>query len=110
MVFNLDNSKESGSHWVAVYGTTGGVAYYFDSFGEPPTNEILINLKKYFEKIIYNNHCFQSPITNVCGNYCFYFIYIMSRNADFVGFLKSLHKVKNCDLFVKQFTNNILNQ
>ena len=36
LVWNLDTSKNPGSHWVAVNIDPRGRGYYFDSYGLPP--------------------------------------------------------------------------
>lgn len=41
VVFNLDESYKSGSHWVAMYADLkAGRVYYFDSYGLPPEGRI----------------------------------------------------------------------
>jgi len=41
IIFNLDESWKSGSHWVAAYANLQtGQIYYFDSYGAPPEHRI----------------------------------------------------------------------
>lgn len=49
MVINLDESHQSGSHWVALYADLkDNKVYFFDSVGKPPRKKI----KKFINKII----------------------------------------------------------
>lgn len=73
-IINLDNSKNSGTHWVA-YIKNGNTVQYFDSFGnlKPPRE-----LVKYFDqgvKIIYNNDSYQTFNQINCGHLCLQFLY-----------------------------------
>jgi hypothetical protein len=54
IVFNLDESHQSGSHWVASYADIeNGKVYYFDSYGTHPEKRVINLLEKfsnYYEK------------------------------------------------------------
>ena len=58
MVINLDDSSQSGSHWVALYtNLLQGQIYYFDSFGKKPykkTKKFINKIVKYLYKNKYN--------------------------------------------------------
>ena len=47
-ILNLDNSKGKGTHWVAVFIDLSfdQSLEYLDSFGEPPTENFMKNIKK----------------------------------------------------------------
>ena len=48
IVFNLDESWQSGSHWVAVYADTKlGYVYYYDSYGTNAPERISKFMKKF---------------------------------------------------------------
>jgi len=53
IIYNLDNHKQSGSHWTAGYfDLKKGYAYYFDSYGTPPGKEVrsfMRKISKYIE-------------------------------------------------------------
>lgn len=72
-IVNLDESRGSGTHWVA-YKKQGPLVMYFDSFGDlrPPMEVI-----KYFNgcKIKYNYEKEQDFNTNICGHLCLNFLY-----------------------------------
>lgn len=40
IVMNLDESTNSGTHWVGIASKDGGIPLYFDSYGFPPPNDI----------------------------------------------------------------------
>lgn len=75
LIINLDTSDLPGSHWVAVYINKSRHAFYFDSYGSPPTVQITKWLKQ-FKSFSYNKKCFQSIFSKNCGFYCIYFIYL----------------------------------
>jgi hypothetical protein len=48
IVFNLDASWQSGSHWVAAYGDIKkGYIYFYDSYGTSPVENIVKFMKKF---------------------------------------------------------------
>jgi hypothetical protein len=52
IIYNLDNHKQSGSHWVAGYfDTKNGLVYYFDSYGTPPGKEVRSFMRKIAKQI-----------------------------------------------------------
>jgi len=56
-VFNLDNSKGTGSHWVALYSNLKEEKiYFFDSYGAPPANEFIILMSKILYWIIFKKN------------------------------------------------------
>lgn len=71
-IFNLDISKNEGTHWVA-YVKMKNYCEYFDSFGnlKPP-----LEFMKYMEgiRISYNYVQFQNFDTVNCGHLCIHFL------------------------------------
>ena len=51
-IVNLENSNQSGSHWVAYY-KNNNKKYYFDSFGNAPPKELVKYLGP--KKLFYNS-------------------------------------------------------
>ena len=80
LVINTSPSSESGDHWLAlVYKSP--VYYFLDSYGrslsDPTfTQDFVRTMKSYIGhgKIIYQKKLLQSLMSNVCGEYCIYFI------------------------------------
>jgi hypothetical protein len=75
-VFNLDNSKGTGSHWVALYlNLKKEQIYFFDSYGTPPVDEIIslmskiaywIIIKKYNKNILIENYKINFNNNGIC--------------------------------------------
>ena len=90
-IINLENSMDSagnrlgGSHWVALWIDKAvpkhpmGYSCYFDPFGIPPPVEIQKLLNKFIPYDV-NRTEIQSITSGICGYYCIYFLWYMSRN------------------------------
>ena len=92
LVINTDPSWKPGKHWVAVYIPIRGPWEYFDSYGEPPLSPFIrqwIDPHPY----IYNNKLLQSPVSDVCGQYCMYYLMHRARG-------------QTMDAILSRFTNN----
>ena len=76
-VANTDPSSEPGRHWVALYFPSKETAEFFDSYGQPPDL-----YGKFFEDFLdkhsyeweFNSHKLQSTWSNVCGQYCIFYL------------------------------------
>lgn len=78
-VINSDSNTGSGEHWLAVFIDKAGVVDYFDSYGTAPLEKIYKRLLALGHKDIrYNKLMLQGPISNSCGLYCAYFLYLRS--------------------------------
>jgi len=94
IIFNLDESWQSGSHWTAAYADIAkGQVYYFDSYGSPPEERVVKLLNKfcvYYEsknkgnrcKLRYNKirHQYEN---SECGVYSINFILDLLQGRDF---------------------------
>jgi len=92
VIFNLDNHKQPGSHWVAMYcDVKGKQICYWDSYGVKPSPEIVTlmdRLKKQGSDLGYD---LEIKINNVrhqyknseCGVYCIYFIISLLNGKKF---------------------------
>lgn len=94
IIFNLDESWQSGSHWTSAYADIGkGKVYYFDSYGTPPEERVVKLLNKfcvYYEsknkgnrcKLRYNKirHQYEN---SECGVYSINFILELLKDRDF---------------------------
>lgn len=100
-IFNLDPSHKPGSHWVAVYYTRRGQYWYFDSYANSPPYELMRTYDYLREWTL----PVQSIFSNVCGQYCIFFIYLCSKGL-------SWHHVSNemkymNDIQVRNFVKNL---
>jgi len=87
IVFNLDKHDEPGSHWVCAFvDYPKKAAYYFDSYGLPPPQEIANFLERCklqgCETILYNDIRHQRK-NSECGMYCLYTIICLLNGKDF---------------------------
>ena len=105
-VVNMDNSDKLGSHWVAMYIPSRNTIYYYDSFGIKPSNPNIRRYLRRFKHPFENKITFQSLITDICGYYVMYFIYMSSRNHNVFSISKILCRQRNPDLFVWRFVKN----
>ena len=85
-IMNFDTVEKAGSHWVAWYKSKKK-HYYFDSYGTAVPDE----LREYFKnkKIHYSDFMIQSMSSDICGELCIAFIYLM----DYSG--KSFQEIVN---------------
>ena len=74
-VANTDPSTEPGTHWVAFYFPSREKGEFFDSYGHPPEH---YGFKSYNIET-WNQHKLQSSWSNVCGQYCIFYLYHKSR-------------------------------
>jgi len=100
---SVDESGKSlpGTHWTAFY-IENNKAIYFDSFGCLPPVEVESFLKPY-KPYRYNRKEIQNIRGSVCGYYCFYFLWFMSRQKKSIPDL-----FKRFETFVNQFSINPL--
>lgn len=80
IIANTDEHYKPGQHWVAMYINSSGRGKYFDSYGVPPySKHIIRSLRRNCKKYICNSKSFQSIDSEVCGQYCVFFLYCMCR-------------------------------
>lgn len=94
-VINLSCHDEAGSHWVALYISESGNAFYFDSFGLKPSNfHINAFLKIHAKSVTYNKRQIQHISSNKCGRFCCVF---------------AVAALKKCplDSFINRFSLNL---
>ena len=101
IIINVDNSTLPGSHWTALV-VRGNNAYYFDSFGRLYDNfsfpaDYRESLQKIClgKKVVFQNRVLQGFHSNMCGEYCVYFIKQLGKrfnfNEIFRGFTENLN-------------------
>ena len=73
-VINTGTKNGPGEHWVAFYISQRGHCDYFESSGSPPPSPILRWIEKRSTSVSYNTLWLQGPTSDVCGQYCVYFL------------------------------------
>ena len=79
-VANTDPSTEPGTHWVAFYFPSRDKGEFFDSYGYPPEH---YGLESY-DIETWNKYKLQSSWSNVCGQYCIFYLYHKSRGYNLI--------------------------
>ena len=99
-IVNTDNSDQPGTHWLAFYLKSENETELFDSYGHKP--ELF-----HFKATQYNNQRLQSSTTNVCGQYCLYFLFNRCRGRSMNAIIRQFTNdyAKN-DAFVNNFIVN----
>ena len=97
-IINMQSSTQgNGTHWVALYVQKSN-AFYFDSFGALPPNEVIMLVKQRKGcHLYYSNWIVQDLKSEACGWYC-------------IAFLTFMHQNRNRDLkeVFNEFSNNFL--
>lgn len=72
VIVNTDDSSQPGTHWLALFVNDKRELEFYDSYGKPP-EFYNVNTTSYSD-VQWNSKMFQSPTSNVCGQYCIYFL------------------------------------
>jgi len=115
LVVNTDPHDKSGNHWIAIKVNrewfTGHLdVEYFDSYGLAPLPQFKEYLRGY--PIQYNKEMLQDLDTNVCGQYCIYFLFYRSGGVSMHDIIRNLkRKGEKNDIIVKRFVDrlNVIN-
>jgi len=108
IICNNQESTERGGHWIAFFKRKCDESVeMFDSFGMPVTfysnfvNQFLKCKGKY---VIRSNLQLQSNFSNVCGQFCVYFLVMRIQNMSFLDIINSFGPKKEANDFkVYQF-------
>jgi hypothetical protein len=94
IIINLHTSNQKGVHWSMISVPNIKKAYYFDSYGLPPTKEV-----KSFLKPIKNKICstfkLQDFDDKYCGIMCLYILDQLNNNNNFVNIVTHIFTSKN---------------
>jgi Ulp1 protease family, C-terminal catalytic domain len=94
VIFNLDPHDEPGSHWVCAFiDLEKGNAYYFDSYGYEPPDEIERLLKRCKDqgcKNIYYNDIRHQRKGSECGMYSLFVIICLLSGKEFTDICKNV--------------------
>jgi hypothetical protein len=104
IILNLDDHDQGGSHWVALYlDLHANKAYYFDSTGEPATDEVKRFVKTQLHLPLLQNHPLDHQQGDTeCGIYVMYFLVIMLTGGIDRGAVKKSRTSRTFPLPVSQ--------
>ena len=105
-VINLDEYKDAGTHWIALYVKNKKVVY-FDSFGVKHVPKEIIKFIKN-KDIIANIFRLQAYDSIMCGYFCIKFIDYMFDGKTLIDYtnLFSPHDLKKNDRIIKDIIIN----
>jgi hypothetical protein len=94
IIYNLDPHDQPGSHWVCSFiDIDAKAAYYFDSYGYEPPQEIvnfLARMKEQGLENIYWNDIRHQRKGSECGMYCLFVIICLLRGRKFYDICKKV--------------------
>ena len=91
-VCNTDDGDEPGEHWIALYLSSDGLGEYFCSYGLPPRHATFrAFLNKHCSEWTHNSKRLQSPLSNVCGQYCVAYIMLRCKGSPMRTFVNAFH-------------------
>ena len=74
LIINTHRKNQPGEHWLALI-LTKTKCFYFDSFGAPILEEMIVSyLQQKYKKVTVNNECIQHFTSASCGLFCIAFI------------------------------------
>ena len=72
-IINTHDSSKPGEHWVALV-LFKKICFYFDSFGLPIVDSVIVKYLRRYTKVTFSNTCIQDITSNKCGQFCIAFI------------------------------------
>jgi hypothetical protein len=90
-IFNLNTSKEPGSHWVCWF-KRGNERLYFDSYGLVPPQELVDYLGT---PILRNTEQLQNFNQTNCGEFCLYVLKRLTDGDDFKNIEADLYLINH---------------
>lgn len=108
LIVNTDSHDEEGSHWLAMYIQDEKTLEFFDSFGFPSSTykPFISEFAKQFPCVRWNSTTFQSPTSNVCGQYCLYFLLKRCRSFSMDYVIHHLKQTKQNDFQLYKYFKN----
>ena len=104
VIVNSDPDGQPGTHWCSMYFIGNGTAEYFDSYGGSPQNSYFKRaLKNNSKSFVYNAVKLQNNVSNVCGQFCLYYLMRRLRGDSLKDIVKSLDYYPNNDHLVYRF-------
>ena len=116
-VCNTDDGDEQGEHWIALYLAADGRGDYFCSYGLSPRHAAFRTfMNEHCSEWTHNSKRLQSPLSNVCGQYCVAFVLLRCNGfptRTFVNMfgtdLAALIGLKRCDKVACTIVHHISN-
>ena len=110
-IANTDPSTKPGTHWVAFYFPSGEKGEFFDSYGYPP--EHYGESFKLYNIETWNNRKIQNSWSEVCGQYCIFYLYQKSRGysmSEIVNMFTNNTDLNDCNVacYVKKHFNVLI--
>ena len=102
LIINTHKKNQPGEHWLALV-LTKHKCFYFDSFGVPIMDEIIVSyLRQKYQKVTVNNECIQHFTSASCGLFCIAFIKNVKSKLSFEKFISkfSLYNLQKNDNIV----------
>ena len=91
MIINTHRKNQPGEHWLALV-LTKTKCFYFDSFGAPILEEIIVSyLQQKYKKVTVNNECIQHFTSASCGLFCIAFIKNVNSKISFETFISKFN-------------------
>ena len=92
-IINLESSNQgNGTHWTTLI-VQPDLAVFCDSFGAPPSVEIINFVKKRKGiRFAFNNEIIQDIHSSNCGFFCLYLIWFVNKNKSKMGLLQTVDK------------------
>ena len=81
MIANTDPHDQPGTHWIAMYFVSPDESEFFDSYGFPAES---YGMDGYILRgtTYYNDKPMQGLTSDVCGDYCLFYLLHRARNVD----------------------------
>ena len=100
-VCNTDDGDEPGEHWIALYLDADGRSDYFCPYGLPLRHAAFRNfINEHCSEWTHNSKRLQSPLSNVCGQYCIDYLLICCNGFPTSTFINFTDLVANdCRVF-----------
>lgn len=113
VIINTDPTRLPGKHWLAVFITADRHGYFFDSFGNSPTNisfpkTIDVFLNKNCMEISYSTLQVQDKTSTTCGEHCIFFLCNIQKGISYQKVLNMYSSNHACnDIMVCSYVKRI---
>ena len=110
VIVNTDDDRKPGQHWVAIYYDGSGKGKFFDSYGRSPETygaHFVSNILANSSSFIYNLVRLQNDISDVCGQFCLFYLMHRLRREEMKDIVKRFDNYPNNDYHVLQFISTI---